>query len=319
MQQWHPGESQGSKSPGWGHQIRVQTRPRWNGLLNFFTYTYKETCTKKRDDRGGSLCVNSYLTCILTLHLNKSKKTKELWKSGDESGMCSDRKQQSYRATVFLYLCPLNFTTLAVFSRGQIATPRFVLPLPLLQHPVTHQLTPNPIGRLMKTPLPAMFRVTTTAQLHTIKSVRQSKRGCKWSEHWRLRWLLESPWCLYQMCGTSKVWSSFNRQAWRYCESDSCCNVQHGPVSAHRGAAENIKWTVWWIYHIVMYINKQHCSCRRHWSGISTVSRSSAMSNWPIWPLWWLNRNLSRLHVGVIWRIFYPARDGVGGGLLSHS
>lgn len=60
---------------------------------------------------------------------------------------------QNYRAKVFLYLCPLNFSTLAVFSRGQIATPRFVLSLPLLQHPVTHQLTSNPsMGRLMKKP-----------------------------------------------------------------------------------------------------------------------------------------------------------------------
>lgn len=64
--------------------------------------------------------------------------------------MCSDCKQQTHRAEVFLYLCPLNFTTLAVFSRGQIATPRFVLSLSL---GFNTPLTSNPIGRLMKTHL----------------------------------------------------------------------------------------------------------------------------------------------------------------------
>lgn len=86
--------------------------------------------------------------------------------------MCSDCKQQNYRAKVFLYLCPLNFTTPAVFSRGQISTLRFARSLPRLQHPVTHQLTSNPNGRLMRStsaPVPAMSRVTTRAQLHALK------------------------------------------------------------------------------------------------------------------------------------------------------
>lgn len=80
----------------------------------------------------------------------------------------------------------------------------------------------------------------------------------------------------------------------------------------------NVILTVGWNYYrIVMYINQQYCSGRFHWTGGNIVgSRSSAMSNWPIWPLWWLHRNLSRLHAWEIWRIFYPACDRVGGGVI---
>lgn len=120
---------------------------------------------------------------------------------GDESkrspGMWSGCKQQNYRAMVFLYLCPLNFTTLAVFSRGQIATPRFVLPLPLLQHPVTHQLTSNPsLGSLMK-------RHLCTRSCHVPcqhRAFKISKASCKRPERWRLQELLVS------LMSSSDVW-----------------------------------------------------------------------------------------------------------------
>lgn len=42
----------------------------------------------------------------------------------------------------------------------------------------------------------------------------------------------------------------------------------------------------------------------------------SAASNWPIWPLHSLHRNLSRLHVEMIWRIFHPACEGPGGAII---
>lgn len=60
-------------------------------------------------------------------------------------------------------------------------------------------------------------------------------------------------------------------------------------------------------------------TCRFHWVGNNIGgSRSRAMFNWPIWPLWWVHRNRSGLHVRVIRRMFYPARDGAGGSGYFH-
>lgn len=68
-----------------------------------------------------------------------------------------------------------------------------------------------------------------------------------------------------------------------------------------------VNWAVSWTF----LDHQEYCSPL-----LERSKQIPTVSNWPIWPLHSLQRNLSRLHVEVIRRIFHPACDGPGGAII---